>query len=237
MRVSVHAQGGENRVRLPAPYYQDEWVTLYHGDALRILPKLPPGDTILTDPPWPGAPEALSGSADPERLFRHFCRLAPARARRLAVWLGCFTDPRLLRHIPEALPFVTRIPVLRFPQKPRGKRTAFGEIVYVFGSDEVNPGRTLLPGLSTERSWVRRIEENDHPCPSNLAVARFLVEHLVPPGGTVLDPFCGSGTILAAAKAQGRKAIGIEIQERWCRTVVRRQRQQVFDFREGGAAE
>lgn len=35
------------------PYYQDEWVTLYHGDALEILPSIRPGDAdvVLTDPP------------------------------------------------------------------------------------------------------------------------------------------------------------------------------------------
>ena len=56
---------------------------------------------------------------------------------------------------------------------------------------------------------------------------QMLVE-ICPPGGTVLDPFCGSGTTLKAAKETGRKAIGIEIADQWVDVSQDRVRQDVL---------
>lgn len=70
----------------------------------------------------------------------------------------------------------------------------------------------------------------DHPSPKPLAVVIWFLERLG--GNLILDPFMGSGTTLVAAKALGRKAIGIEIEEKYCEIAVNRLRQQVLDFQE-----
>jgi tRNA G10 N-methylase Trm11 len=60
-----------------------------------------------------------------------------------------------------------------------------------------------------------------HPTQKPLALMRWCLS-LVPEAQTVLDPFMGSGTTLVAARLEGRKAIGIEISERYCEAAVKR---------------
>ena len=67
-----------------------------------------------------------------------------------------------------------------------------------------------------------------HPCPRPIDAMRYLVQMFCPPGGTVLDPFMGSGTTLVAAKSTGRRGIGIEIEEKWCVLSIDRCRQEVL---------
>ena len=80
--------------------------------------------------------------------------------------------------------------------------------------------------------WHHKIAKGDdrpdHPCPKPLPLMRELVSLFTDPGETILDPFMGSGTTLRAAKDLGRKAIGIEISERWCEVAARRLEQAVL---------
>jgi site-specific DNA-methyltransferase (adenine-specific) len=70
----------------------------------------------------------------------------------------------------------------------------------------------------------------EHPTQKPLELLRSLVEYSCPPDGTVLDPFMGSGTSLVAAKELGRRAIGIEIEERYCEIAAKRLAQEVMEF-------
>jgi hypothetical protein len=70
-----------------------------------------------------------------------------------------------------------------------------------------------------------------HPCPKPVGMMRWLVQRVSPERtDVVLDPFMGSGTTLRAAKDLGRRAIGIEIEERYCEIAAKRMGQEALDL-------
>jgi DNA modification methylase len=75
----------------------------------------------------------------------------------------------------------------------------------------------------------------DHACQKPLGVIARLIDVAVPLGGTVLDPFMGSGSTLVAAKQRGRKAIGIELSEQHCESAARRCSAEMALFEEENA--
>lgn len=68
----------------------------------------------------------------------------------------------------------------------------------------------------------------EHPTQKPLGILRPLIQFSCPPGGTALDPFTGSGSTLVAAKEMGRRAVGIEINERFCEVAANRLAQGVL---------
>lgn len=200
------------------------------GDALAELPLLRTDrerTVIITDPVWPNCPPGMFSVENPLDLFRaaalHFTRLA----RRVVVILGCDSDPRFLSAIPMELRFV-RVIHLRYAL-PANKGTILngGDVGYVFGDHRASPGRTLLPGETISAVSTRNTARR-HPCPRNKDHMRWVVGTFSTEEDTVLDPFCGSGTTLEAAKASGRKSIGIEIGPDYCAMAVERLRQETL---------
>ena len=84
--------------------------------------------------------------------------------------------------------------------------------------------------------WIHNIAKGnadarpDHPCPKPLPLMLQLVSLFTDLGETILDPFAGAGTTLRAAKDLGRKAIGIEIEEKYCEIAAKRMAQEVLAF-------
>jgi site-specific DNA-methyltransferase (adenine-specific) len=110
------------------------------------------------------------------------------------------------------------------------------EPILVFAKEKRGRGLSDKGDISKENfykwtidSWFIQGEHNrNHPAVFPLEIPKRLIQLYTYPEETVLDPFMGSGTTLRAAKDLGRKAIGIEIEERYCEIAVRRLQQEVL---------
>ena len=100
------------------------------------------------------------------------------------------------------------------------------EEIYVLGTGFIGHRGTSALDIPAPVSWASKGRAHPHEKP--VALLRELIAKCPP--GTVLDPFMGSGTTLRAAKDLGRKAIGIELEERYCEIARERLGQQVLDF-------
>lgn len=186
--------------------------TLYHGDCLEILPTLGKVDTVVTDPVWPNATADLVGKEDPFQLLEDSLRLI--EAKRVAVHLGCDSDPRILLAVPCKWSFF-RVCWLRIARPHYKGRLLYGsDVLYLFG--EPTPARNnqhLISGEVCSTSSAGK--EADHPCPRKEEHVRRAVDWWSAPGELVLDPFMGSGTTGLVCANLSRKFIGIEIERKY----------------------
>ena len=217
---------------LPKPYYKEPGITIYHGDCREILPSLPPVDLVLTDPPYNAANigpnhRVYEGTVMqlPAAEYLEFCTawFERTNAKRTIFTPGIanthnYPQPKwqLCWHKPASVSF-----------NRMGGFNAW-EPVFVYGdTKKIRLGKDYL--LYNTLNFTKGAEK-DHPCPKPISLWGFLVEKFSFDDEVVLDCFMGSGTTLRAAKDLGRKAIGIEIEEKYCEIAVKRLRQEVFNF-------
>ena len=212
------------------PYYQDDAVTIYHGDCREILPQLTP-DVIITDPVWPNCPPGkITGHERPYELFAEFCCAIPDSVKRLVVELRNDCDPRFLFPVPERLRFLQAMWLQYVMPGYLGRVLGGNELAYVFGEPiAFAPGRQVIPSVSPKAQPGDR-PANGHPMSRALVHQAFIVNWCSDSQETICDPFAGSGTTLHAAKNHGRKAIGIEIEEKYCELAAKRLSQEVMCF-------
>ena len=207
------------------PYYQDKWVTIYHGDCREILPQLDKVDLVLTDPPYGvnwhrnnmayfevspiegdtdcSLRDKVLGSLDcPMLVFGSWKVTKPQGTRQVLIW-----DTK------GAL----GMGALDLPWKPCHQE------IYVIGRGFM--GHRSNDVLSFPPV---RVIERKHPHEKPNALILHLLTKC--PEGIVLDPFLGSGTTCFCAKKLNRYSIGIEIEEKYCEIAARRCSQEVMDF-------
>ena len=210
------------------PYYEKSGIVIFHGDCREILPTLPKVDLVLTDPPWglgdlsgttsvkrnrnkyethndteefvikhvvPTITEALKLSSGRGIVFPGVrCMFFYPRPR----YVGGFYQPAAVGMSPWG--FAGFNPVLFYGKDPRDGR-----------------GQSSVMTVLTQQAST-----NEHPCAKPMRAMTWAVEKGSLVGEMILDIFSGSGTTLIAARDLGRKAIGIEIEERYCEIASRR---------------
>lgn len=210
------------------PYYADESVTLYHGDCRETTDWLK-ADVLVTDPPYgmayvsnrrrDGPSKAIAGDITTDLRDN----VLDLWGERPALLFGTWRLPR---------PTGTRHLIVW----DKGDNPGTGDLsmpwgnsceeVYVLGSGWVGKrGTNVLrfPTLSHQSA-----SRPDHPTPKPVALMESLIQKCPP--GVIADPFAGSGSTLLAARNSGRKAIGVELDERYCEVAARRLDQGVLDF-------
>ena len=203
------------------PYYQEDGITIYHGDCREVL-KWVGGDVVITDPVWPNCPDGLLHGHDrPQELLAEALGELTT-AKRLVVVLRSDSDPRFLQAVPSRWPFF-RLQILPYVMPGYIGRVLGGdEIAYGFGEPiPSTPGRHLIPGRGPAAQPGGR-PDNGHPCSRCVVHFNWLMGWWTVEGDTVIDPFMGSGTTLLAAKNAGLCAVGIELEERYCEIAASR---------------
>jgi DNA modification methylase len=209
------------------PYYQDKWVTIYHGDCREILPQLERGDVIITDPVWPNCSTSMVGATCPFELLKEAAINFPGKANRAVIHLGCTSDPRFLLAIPPEMPFLRTCWLEYVRLHYIGRILYTSDVAYVFGKPPISKdGRRVIPGRHIAVTAEKRL--TGHPAPRKLEHVRWLVNWFA--DGVVIDPFLGSGTTIQAARECGYRSIGIEIVEKYCEMAANRCSQDVMEL-------
>ena len=207
------------------PYYDHAGIQIFHGDCRDILPTLPKVDLVLTDPPY-GINAAARGVIGTSKA-------AAVKDYGKASWDAAPISQKLICEL----------------LKIGRHQIIFGGNYYSLPPtpcwlvwDKMNTGDFA----DCELAWtnlskaVRRLqhrwngmirvgnEERWHPTQKPLNVMKWAISHAPEDCETILDPFMGSGTTLVAAKQLGRRAIGIELEEKYCEIAAKRLSQEML---------
>lgn len=221
------------------PYYQspDGAVTIFHGDAREVLPTLPGGsiDLLLSDPPYgmayAGKAKAQGVRADGQRQAMRLLRAVlpdldrvlttPAHAYLFCHWesLPDFYD--------AIAPYWAPKNALVWHKAQGGMGDTGGDYAHDYelilfahkGRRRLSGGRA---GTSVFRCPPVPGAQRQHPTQKPIGVLAEFIRRSSLIDEAVLDPFIGAGSTLVAAAAMGRRAVGIEVDERYCAAAARR---------------
>ena len=226
------------------PYYQDEHVTLYHGDCLTEHREWLDADVLVTDPPYGVGWRAGRGSffGVREKMGRapkeseHVTRIEGDRtieARDVALSSWGDRPAMVFGSWRVDMPKGTRSRLIWWKrgQAPGPTRMPFvtqDEEIYVLGSGWPKADSPLRSVIPTDESRSHAVTEIGHPTPKPVSLMETLIDRCPP--GVIADPFAGSGSTLIAARNLGRKAIGVELEEKYCEIIANRLSQGAFDF-------
>jgi site-specific DNA-methyltransferase (adenine-specific) len=220
------------------PYYQDDFITIYHADCRDIIPFLAPVDMVFTDPPYG---------------INYRSNHNSSRKGKWAKWVrnenlpGIIGDDKPLE--PEHVMIADKVVIFggnycadKLPPSPcwivwdkrvdiSPNNQADCELVWTNLKKPSRIYRHLWSGMLRAGEENISKSEKHHPHQKPLGLCRFVLSYSeVPKGACLLDPYCGSGSILRAAKDLGIRAIGIDIEEKYCEISAERAAQEVLQL-------
>lgn len=228
------------------PYFSDGNITLYHGDCREILPQLEPEsvDLILTDPPYgvsyvtnmvdKNDPMAQPIVGDEDLNMVRDVLPYLDRILRNDRHIYMFGATMRLGENMEAMGEYWKLKNVLVWDK--GLTGTVGDLTsgygwnweaIVYATKGSRPLNRPRPRCIYRYDWNSR-RDPVHPMVKPVGLLQWIIHHSSDSGEMVLDPFCGSGTTLRAAKNLGRQAIGIEYEERYCEEVAKRLMQAVM---------
>lgn len=189
------------------PYYDDGQVTVYHGDCREVLAALevPLVAVLVTDPPYPNNAGWFEDNITAARQV-----LAESR------WHEALVFWNELEFAPVTLPLVA----VHVWHRSNVNGRPYEPINHFCVDDRKRRSEVLRHPAVFEGAGPGCNEYLGHPTQKPVALMRQLIRKTV--GDLILDPFMGSGSTVRAAKDEGRRAIGIEVEERYCEIAARR---------------
>lgn len=218
------------------PYYERDGIVIYCGDCREILPTLDPVDLVLTDPPYGAVNRGSGGLRSLDKGTADIVTINPpefvgALPEFLSAYVWCGTEQvSEYRRAFVSGGCTTRLCVWEKsnPSPMNGEYFWLSSVeACVFARRSGAPFNTRCASPVWRGPSERHFE---HLTPKPEWLMRTLIAASTNAGELVLDPFLGSGTTLRAAKDLGRRAVGIEISERFCEIAAKRLAQQVFDI-------
>lgn len=222
------------------PYYADEWVSLYHGDCREVLPALSNITALVSDPPY-GIKLATNYGARK--------RGALARSNDHGVGIvgdGEPFDPAHLLGYPKVVLFGANHYADRLPASQTwlvwDKLAGLTSKREVGFNDQADVELAWVssggPARLFSHRWMGLLKDSErdearlHPTQKPVVLMRWVLLATTTAADLICDPYAGSGSTLRAAKDLCRKAVGVEIEERYCEIAARRLSQDVLDFGE-----
>lgn len=221
-------------VHQPVPFYDENGITIYNADCETILPMIGKFDVVVTDPPY-----AVKGAIlNPNRKTNGrnhnvwhevpewdddikpvWCELC-CNAAKVVFWFGNW---KRRNAVVSAMKFPIRAEIVWAKDTHVGPPCPFAmqdERIWVFSESGFKPKAfdTTVWSEPIIPTWAHRRHKNEKP----EGIMRRIMRVATSEGDRIVDPFMGSGTTLVAAKLEGRKAVGIEINEKYCEAAAKR---------------
>jgi DNA modification methylase len=228
----------------PTPYYDHGGITIYHGDCRVILPLLGTFDLVLTDPPYGVALDTRNKTRQRGTIGRPGAqRIWTSRDHDFVHGDDEPFDPApLLQLAPRHILWGANNYASKLPDSPcwlawdrKCERASDSnitdcELAAVLGHrfKTVRLFRHMWAGFQRDSEVGERIL---HPTQKPVALMAWCLSFF-PDVRTVIDPYMGSGPIARACKDAGKRYVGIEFKEHYCRKAVKRLAQEVLTFSE-----